>query len=119
MAGLKIEKKYKTTFDIARKYYAFLFDLNEIKLNKSEIDLVTYCSLNGTFSTPPVRQEFIRIFEVHKNTVYNILAKLQKKGILIKDKDKKIRVNPRIVVDFNQPLLLQVKLSLETNDEKA
>lgn len=112
MTGVKIEKKLKSKFDIARKYYSFLFDINDIRLNKSQLDLVAYCSLHGTFSTPPVREEFIKKFKVHKNTVYNILAFLQKKGILIKDKDKKIRVNPQITLDFNKPLVLQVKLSL-------
>lgn len=108
-----IEKKVEDKFQVARKYYAFLFDLNGIKLNKSELDLVAFCAIHGTFSTPPVREQFIKEFKVHKNTVYNILSKLQKKKILTKDRDKKIRVNPSILIDFSKPIVLQVKLWYE------
>lgn len=113
MTGITIESKVKTDFDMARKYFSVLFAANDIKLTASELDLITFCSIKGTFSTPPIREEFIKQFNVHKNTVYNMLAKLQKQNILVKDENKKIRVNPQILTDFQKPIILQIKLRYE------
>jgi len=112
----QIIQKYDTDFEIARKYYVILFALNNLKITHKELDLVAYCAVHGTISTPPVRNEFMRIFNVPKNSVYNMISELKKLNILFKDKDNKIRINPQILPDFNKKeLILAIKISKNVN----
>lgn len=111
----KILKSYDTPFEVARKYYSILFELNDIKLSGSELDLLSYSAVHGAISTLPIRDRFIKEFNVSIDSIYNIISKLKKLNILFKDKDKKIRINPAIVVDFSKDLVLAIKLSKNGN----
>ena len=108
---LPIQKSFKSEFEIAKKYYSIVLLLNNLSITPTELNLLSFIAVNGTISTPPVRDEFMKEFDIHKNHVYNMQAKLQKLKLLIKDKENKVRVNPNIHPDFNNPdLILMVKL---------
>lgn len=110
-----IKKGYDSTFDFAKVYYGILFKLNQIKITDSELNLISYSAVNGTLSTPPVRDQFMKEFSIPKGSFYNMIAKLQKVNILVKVNNK-IRINPKIQLDFNKPV---VKLNLTIfNKEK-
>lgn len=111
----RILKTCDNSFEMAKKYYCILFELNNIKISKSELDLIAYSSIHGTISTPPVRDEFMKDFDVSIEYFYNIISKLKKLNILIKDKDKKVRINPAILPDFSKNIVLAIKLSLNGN----
>jgi len=97
----KIEKKYKNDIEFAKAYYSFITQINKIVITPTELDLLSYCSVNGTISTPPVRDAFIKQYNVPKGSVYNIVAKLQKNKLMVKIQGK-IRVNPQIQLDFTK-----------------
>ena len=108
---LPIQKHFESKFEVAKKYYSVLLLLNGIHVTPTELNMLSYIAVNGTISTPPVRDEFMKEFKVHKNHVYNMQAQLQKLNLLIKDKDNKVRVHPNIHPDFDNPeLILMVKL---------
>lgn len=108
----RIQKSYRTEFDIAKCYYTIIFGLNDLHVTKNELNLVAFSAVMGTISTPPIRKQFCEDFDVPAGSVYNMVAKLQKQEILRKDKDNKIRVNPIILPDFTHPeLLLVIKLN--------
>ena len=44
-----------------------------------------------------------------RSTINNIISKLKKLGILVKD-GSKVKVNPIIVLDFNKDITLEIKL---------
>lgn len=111
----KISKSYDSLFEIARKYYSIVFDLGNIKVTTSELDLIAFSAVNGTISTPPVRDEFIKEFKVPKGSVYNMVSKLQKMKIFVKDTDNKVRVNKQILPDFNNELLLTITINKNAN----
>ncbi len=96
---------FKITDDlaIARKYYTILFLFNEIHITERELDMVAFSSVYGTLSTPPVRQQFMDKYKVSKAFMHNLSSSLQKKGLLVKDVDKKIRINPKIAIDVKKP----------------
>lgn len=107
----QIQKKYKTDLEIAQKYYSIIFYLNNIHVTKTELNLVAYVAIHGTISTPSVRESFQKEYDLPINSVYNIVAKLQRNKLLIKDKDNKIRVNPQILPDFSkEEVLLAIKI---------
>lgn len=107
----KLHKKISDKFEIARKYYNIVFDMNDIHITAKELDLVAFSATNGTMSTPPIREEYIKRFKVSKASMYNMIARLQKIKILMKDKEGKIRVNSQIHPDFNQKeFLIAIKI---------
>lgn len=107
----RIQKSYKTEFEIAKRYYTIVFGLNDIHVTKNELNLVAFSAVTGTISTPPIRKQFCDEFKVPAGSVYNMVAKLQKLSILQKDKDNKIRVNSFILPDFAKAdILLVIKI---------
>lgn len=113
----KILNKSESNFQLAKKYFKIIFTLNDLHVTDSELNLITFSALNGTISTPPVRDEFIKQFNIPIVSVYNMSSKLQKLGILIKDNDKKIRLHPSINLKFNEPISLILKMEINGNTE--
>lgn len=106
----EIRKNYKTPFEKAKVYYAMLFSINGMHLSPTELDLVAFSAVNGTLSTPPLRGEFLEKFNLSENYLNTILPKLRKQGLLVKDDNKKMRVNPKILIDFKEDIRLEIKL---------
>lgn len=108
----RVAKSYKSEFEIAKKYYTIIFGLNDIHLTKNEMNLVAFAAVNGTLSTPPIKQQFCEEFKVPAASVYNMIGKLKKLSIFIKDRDNKIRINPIILPNFalHSDIILVVKM---------
>lgn len=112
----RVEKSFSSKIELAKRYYGLIFLLNGINITDRELDLVSFSAINGTISTPPVREEFMKVYDISKAHVYNLTAKLQKMSILIKDKDNKIRINNSIYPDFsNKELVMVIKLIENAN----
>jgi hypothetical protein len=98
-------------FELAKAYYSILFILNDIKVTKTELNLIAYCAVNGTISTPPIREEFMREFDVPNGSLNNMIARLQQDDVRIFVKEnKKIRIHPAIRMNFKDDILLQLYL---------
>lgn len=116
----RIQKGYKTEFDIAKCYYTIIFGLNNLHVTKNELNLVAFSAVMGTISTPPVRKQFCEQFDIPTGSMYNMVSKLQKQHILFKDTDNKIRIDPAILPDFTcSDLLLVIKMNKDENDTGA
>ncbi len=112
----RIQKSYSSEFEIAKRYYTIVFGLNDIHVTKNELNLVAFSAILGTISTPPIRKQFCEEFDVSPGTVYNMVAKLQKLSIFLKDEGNKIRVNPVILPDFTKrDMLLVIKMIKDGN----
>lgn len=109
----RIEKKFETEFEVAKRYYTIILGLNDIHVTKSEMNLIAFSAVNGTISTPPIKQQFCEHFSVPSGSIYNMICKLRKLNVLVKDRDNKIRVNPAIRPDFSSrsDMVLIVKIS--------
>jgi len=99
---VEIKGKGVDSFDLARKYYSILFQVNNIPVTAKELDLIAFSAIHGTISTPPIREEFSKRFGIPKASIYNMSSKLQKLNIFVKASDNKIRVNPKIQLDFSK-----------------
>lgn len=97
----KIQKKFDKPMDIAVKYYTLLSVLNDLKLTEREIQLLAHTAIKGTISTVPSKEEFIKNYATSKATINNLISSLSKRKLLVK-RDKKLRVNPQINLDFTQ-----------------
>lgn len=96
-------------FALAEKYYGILSVLNNLNLTEREIQLVAFTAIRGNISYNTHKEEFCRKHNSTPPTINNIISKLRKQGIFIKD-NKKIKINPIITLNFTKDFVLQIKL---------
>jgi hypothetical protein len=105
----KLKKSSSSQIEVAIRYYTILFAVNDIHLTKREIQLIAFTAAKGNISYPDIREEFYNTYNSSSPTMNNIISKLKKQFILIKEGGK-IKVNPRILLDFNENIILQISL---------
>lgn len=109
----KMKKSVSDEFSSAEIYYSVLSSLNGLKLTEREIQLIAFTAIKGNISNANVREEFCKKHNTTGPTINNIISKLKKQSIFLKEKGK-VRVNPVIVLDFNKPIVLQIQLTNES-----
>lgn len=105
----RIRKKEVTPLDRAIKYYTILSCINDLKLRTMEIRLVAFTAIKGNLSYPSHRQEFLALYDTSMGAIYNMIPKLKRMGLLVKEAEK-TKVNPRILLDFNQDISLLINI---------
>lgn len=114
----KLAKQHNDKYELAQKYYSVLSALNNLKLTEREIQLVAYTAIKGTISYANARKEFCDTYNTTTATINNIVSKLKKVGIFIKE-DSKVRVNPVIVLDFEKHINLFIQLEHEEDRQDS
>jgi hypothetical protein len=104
-----LKKDVSTDFQLAEKYYNILFTINNLHLTEREIQLIAFTAIKGNITYANVREEFCKTYNSTSPTINNIVSKLKKLGIFIKDNGK-VKVNPKIIIDFKKDLMLNIKL---------
>lgn len=106
----KIRKNVEDQFALAEKYYSILSAINNLSLTPREIQLVAFTAIKGNISYANIRQEFCERYNSTSPTINNIISKLKKINVLIKD-GSKVKVNPVIILPFNTNVTLEIKLT--------
>ena len=106
----KLRKKEEDVFSIAKRYYTILSAINDLKLTEREIQLIAFAAIRGNMSYANIRKDFCDTFNTSSATINNIISKLKKINVLVKD-GTKVKVNPVIILDFNKTLSLEIKLT--------
>lgn len=106
----KLNKKEVSPLDIAYRYYTLLFAVNELNITKREIQLVAFAAIKGNISYATYKEEFCRKFNSSSATIYNMISKLKRKNILIKDTGK-VKVNPKILINPDNNFIIQINLN--------
>lgn len=109
----KLQPKTSDEFSSAEAYYNILSSINKLGLTEREIQLIAFTAIRGNISTPNVREEFCKKYQSTIPTISNIISKLKRTNIFIKEKGK-VRVNPMIVLDFTKSIVLQITLDNES-----
>lgn len=107
-----LKKSLNDEYELAEKYYSILSALNDLSLTKREIELIAFTAIKGNISYANTRSEFCKKYDTTTATINNIVSKLKKMNIF-KKYDKRISINPAIVIDFKKNLNLIVKLEYE------
>lgn len=105
----KLKKQEKDAFSVAEKYYMVLSVLNDLNLTQREIQLVAFTAIKGNISYANIRQEFCEIYKTTGPTINNIISKLKKINVLVKE-GSKVKVNNVITLDFTKDITLEIKL---------
>jgi len=106
----KLKNNSTDKYLLAEKYYSILSAVNNLKLTQREIQLIAFTAIRGNISYASNRDEFCEKYGTTDATINNIISKLKKSGILVKD-GTKVKVNPIIVLNFNKDLTLEIKLT--------
>jgi hypothetical protein len=111
----RLKRIESDSFILAEKYYSLLSAINNLSLTQREIQLIAFTAIKGNISYANIRKEFCEKHNTTSPTINNIISKLKKIGILVKD-GSKVKVNPVIVLDFTKDITLEIKLTHgETN----
>lgn len=106
----KMKNQSSDMFTLAEKYYSILSAINNLKLTQREIQLVAFTAIKGNISYANIRKEFCEKYNSTSPTINNIISKLKKINVLVKD-GTKTKVNPVIILDFNKDITLQISLT--------
>lgn len=108
----KLKKNINDKVILAERYYSILSVINNFKLTQREIQLLAFTAVKGNMTYANVREEFCKTHNTTSPTINNIISKLKKMSLLIKDQGK-IKVNPRILLDFEDNLVLEISFTHE------
>ena len=105
----RLKKIVSTDIELAEKYYSILSAINNLHLTEREIQLIAFTAIKGNITYANVREEFCKTYNSTSPSINNIISKLKKIGIFIKENGK-VKVNPIITIDFTKDLTLEIKL---------
>ena len=105
----RLKKDVMNEMELAKKYYSILSAINNLHLTEREIQLISFTAIKGNITYANVREEFCKTYNSTSPTINNIISKLKKIGVFIKENGK-VKVNPIIVFDFKKDLTLDIKL---------
>ena len=106
----RLKKTVSNSYTVAEKYYSVLSAINDLKLTTREIQLIAFAAIKGNISYANVREEFCTRYKSSAATINNIISKLKKQGVFVKD-GTKVKVNPLIILDFEKTIVLQITIS--------
>lgn len=106
----KLKTSVANKIVLAERYYSFLSIINDFHLTQREVQLLAFTAVRGNITNGNVRDEFCKSYKTTTPTVNNIVSKLRKKHLLVKDENKMTRVNPAVVLDFEKDLTLAITL---------
>lgn len=118
MKGKNITKEVSTHKEIASIYYKLIGALYNIHLTDMELGVMMYTSIYGTISTPPAREEFIKEYNSSKASLHNIISRLQKRKLLIKDEFNKIRIRPELCLLTDDSYQFKIILSIKKEEDE-
>lgn len=105
----KLKRAEDNIYSLAEKYYTILSAINNLHLTTREIQLIAFTAVKGNISYANNRKEFCEIYKTTSPTINNIISKLKKISVLVKD-GSKVKVNNVILLDFNNDVTLEIKL---------
>ncbi len=107
----KLQTELKDPYAIAHKYYQIISVINDLKLAEGEIQLVAFTAIKGNIHDPNLREEYCELYGTTLATINNIVWRLKKKMVILKE-NKEIFVNPALTkVDFKETIQLVVELT--------
>lgn len=106
----KLKKKEEDTFLLAEKYYSILSVINDLKFTHRETQLIAFTAIKGNISYKHLREEFCEKYKTSSPTINNMISKLKRMQVLIKD-GSKVKVNPVIILNFNNDVRLDITLT--------
>lgn len=106
----KLKKQEDDVYASAQRYYSVLSAVNSLSLTEREIQLVAFTAIKGNISYKNIREEFCQKYSSSAPTINNLISKLKKLGVFVKD-GSKVKVNPVISLNFENDIVLEIKIT--------
>jgi DNA-binding MarR family transcriptional regulator len=94
---------------MAERYYTLLSAVNNLKLTQRELQLIAFTAIRGNISYANIRKDFCEKYGTTNPSINNIISRLKKMGILVKD-GTKVKVNSQILLNFEHDITLEIRL---------
>lgn len=111
----RMKRSERDVYKRAQKYYMIVSAVNELELTEREIQLMAFTAVRGNISYSNNRQEFCELYKSSPPTINNIISKLKRIGLFVKE-GTKVKVNPVITLDFEKDVMLEIKLVKQGDD---
>lgn len=106
----KLKKQEQDVYASAQRYYGVMSAVNSLGLTERELQLVSFTAVKGNISYKNVRDEFCEKYKSSAPTINNLISKLKKLGVFIKE-GSKVKVNPLINLNFENDIVLEIKIT--------
>lgn len=106
----KLKRQENDTYQCAQRYYSVLSAINDLHLTERELQLLAFTAVKGNISYRNIRDEFCEKYKSSAPTINNLISKLKKLGVFVKD-GTKIKVNPQIGLNFENNIVLQITIN--------
>jgi hypothetical protein len=105
----RLKRSVSDNYALAEKYYRLLSAVNDLKLTNREVQLIAFTAIKGNISYANIRKEFCERYDSTPPAINNIISKLKKMGVFVKD-GTKVKVNPIILLNFEKDIILQITI---------
>jgi hypothetical protein len=105
----RLKTSVSDNYALAEKYYRLLSAVNDLKLTNREVQLIAFTAIKGNISYANIRKEFCDRYDSTPPAINNIISKLKKMGVFVKD-GTKVKVNPVILLNFEKDIILQITI---------
>lgn len=106
----KLKTQLTDSYSVAEKYYSLLSAVNNLGLTSREVQLIAFTAIKGNISYANIRAEFCEKYKSSSPTINNMISKLKRIGVFVKD-GTKVKVNPVIVLNFEKDITLQINVT--------
>lgn len=107
-----VRKEFTDKIKAGIAWYSFIGVINNIKLARKEVELLSFINYRGTISSSSSKEEFCKVFNSSSATISNMVSTLSKKKLLVKEKGK-IKLNPALRVDFSNNLVVRLYIDIK------
>lgn len=106
----KLKKQEQDVYASAQRYYSVMSAVNSLSLTERELQLVAFTAVKGNISYKNIREEFCQKYNSSAPTINNLISKLKKLGVFVKE-GSKVKVNPIINLNFENDVVLEIKIT--------
>lgn len=106
----KLKKHEQDAYASAQRYYGVMSAVNSLSLTQRELQLVAFTAVKGNISYKNIREEFCQKYKSSAPTINNLISKLKKIGVFVKE-GSKVKVNPIINLNFENDVVLEIKIT--------
>jgi Fe2+ or Zn2+ uptake regulation protein len=108
MEKIVVQRIVVDVSNVAERYFRILSAINNLRLTDREINVLAYIANEG-LDTKVKREEFCRMNETTLATIYNVVSKLKKMGMVTKNKGG-TRLIGALDFDYKKDVQLHIEL---------
>lgn len=107
-----VQDIHASSSDIELLYYRILSVMGNFNLTDRETQLLAFIAKRGNISYRDYKLEFVEKYGSSIPSINNMISRLSRKGLLVKDSGK-VKISPKYVIDFSNNDEITLRLWLK------